>query len=232
MSPQGVFRGDADFSLSQFEIRATGVARMPPSPLIDQDVNAIDRRQFVRMMSAGGSAFFLGPFFDQLSSWFGGGSKYAFDLPGEWVEILGQPLKGYAAFIGGLQLKNFTVRQVIEPHLKMRGNVRCGLPPTAMWKRMKATLLVADEIATQLGEKPEVVISAYRSPAYNARCPGAASGSQHTRNTALDLQFPSSPKTVAAVAKELRAKGLFKGGVGLYSGFVHIDTRGTNATWG
>ncbi len=183
-------------------------------------------------MSAGGVALLATSPFDFLARLFGGG-KEAFDLPSEWHEILGQPLKGYAAFVGGLQLKRLTVRQIIAPHLKERGGVRSGIPPTSMWKRMRPTLLVADQVALRLGDRVETVVSAYRSPAYNARCPGAASGSQHLRNVALDLQYEkSSPGEVAAVARSLRAQGKFLGGVGKYGNFTHIDTRGANADWG
>jgi uncharacterized protein YcbK (DUF882 family) len=51
------------------------------------------------------------------------------------------------------------------------------------------------------------------------------------RNVALDLQFDSRPSKVAKVARALREEGRFRGGIGLYPDFVHVDTRGTNATW-
>lgn len=194
---------------------------------------SIDRRQFLGMTSMAGAALFLGPTLGKLGKIFGGPATDPLaDLPAEWFEILGSPLKGYASFLGGLRLKNISVRQIIEPHLKLRGEVRCGMPPSSIWMKMKPTLLVADKLAERLNEKVETVISAYRSPAYNARCPGAASGSQHMRNVALDLVFPSSSRTVTAAAKELREEGVFKGGIGHYPNFTHVDTRGTNATWG
>jgi hypothetical protein len=155
-----------------------------------------------------------------------------FGLPQEWSTILGAPLKGYASFLGGLQLKHLSVKQIIEPHLKLRGEVRSGIPPAGMWMKMKPTLLVADQIAERLGEKVDTVISAYRSPAYNARCPGASKHSQHMNNVALDLVFASSPRKVAKVAHSLRDEGKFRGGIGLYPDFTHVDTRGTNANWG
>jgi len=35
-----------------------------------------------------------------------------------------------------------------------------------------------------------------------------------------------------AEAKKMREEGLFRGGLGLYKTFIHLDTRGRNATWG
>jgi hypothetical protein len=198
------------------------------------DTLIMDRRRFVGMLGMSGAAMIFGPSIGSFSSWFGSSSQSnPFNLPEEWVKALGAPLRGYSSFISGLQLKNISLRQIIEPHMKMRSEVRSGIPPATLWKNMRPTLLVADQIAERLGEKVDTIISAYRSPAYNARCPGAASGSQHMSNKALDLQFPnSSPAKVAKIAHKLRDEGRFKGGIGLYPDFVHVDTRGTNANWG
>jgi hypothetical protein len=209
-------------------------------PMVDRkltshDLQPMDRRKFVALLGMSGAAMFLAPNFGDKLSWLGGQSASPanpFNLPEEWVHVLGEPLKGYSSFLAGLQLKNISLQQIIEPHMKMRSEVRCGIPPATLWKSMRPTLLVADQIAERLNEKVETVISAYRSPAYNARCPGAKSGSQHMANKALDLQFSSSPRKVARVAHELRAEGKFSGGIGLYPDFTHVDTRGTNTDWG
>ncbi|MGC1481948.1 MAG: D-Ala-D-Ala carboxypeptidase family metallohydrolase [Chthoniobacterales bacterium] len=196
----------------------------------------LERREFVRLLGMGGVGLLAaassgGSIFDFLGRMFGP-KKPAFGVPEEWLPTLGQPLIGYSAFVGGLQLKHVSVRQVISPHLKVRGDVRCGLPPTAIWKKMRPTLLMLDEMGELLGEDVGEVISAYRSPAYNAKCPGAASGSHHMRNVALDLVFSkSSPRRVAEAAKEVRSRGKFIGGIGRYSNFTHIDTRGEAADW-
>jgi uncharacterized protein YcbK (DUF882 family) len=75
------------------------------------------------------------------------------------------------------------------------------------------------------------IVSAYRSPAYNATCSGARRGSWHQANVALDVKFAASPSTVAGAARSLRSRGLFRGGVGRYGTFTHIDTRGRNVDW-
>lgn len=201
-----------------------------PSPMPEAtDPTLFDRREFVGMLSAGGAGLFLEPF----AKLFGLGPKAPpFDIPKEWLAQLGQPARGYSAFLGGMQLKRVSVRQMLEAHVKIRGSVANTIPPATLWRNMRPTLLVAEQIGNRLGENVRVVISAYRSPAYNARCEGAARDSQHVRNLALDLQFTSPPRRVAQVARDLRAEGKFRGGVGLYRGFVHVDTRGSNADWG
>jgi uncharacterized protein YcbK (DUF882 family) len=88
-----------------------------------------------------------------------------------------------------------------------------------------------DKVSARLGEPVHEVISVYRCPAYNATCPGAKSHSYHMRNNAVDMRFNASPRKVAATARDMRKAGLFKGGVGQYPGFTHVDTRGSNADW-
>jgi hypothetical protein len=45
------------------------------------------------------------------------------------------------------------------------------------------------------------------------------------------VKFPVRASKVTAMARELRNLGLFKGGVGGYWNFTHIDARGTNVNW-
>lgn len=153
-------------------------------------------------------------------------------LPGVWVKKEGdQTIQNYANFLTGLRLKFVTPLQVIQAHAKTKGSLWNTLPPKSMWRAMAGTLQAADHIAATLGQPIKEVTSAYRSPSYNRRCPGAKSNSWHMQNFALDLQFGASPSTVASVARQLRGRGLFKGGIGRYSSFTHIDTRGSNVDW-
>ena len=96
---------------------------------------------------------------------------------------------------------------------------------------MGYTLRVVDRIAMEMNVSEVEIVSAYRNPAYNARCPGAKAGSYHQANVAADVVFPVRASKVAATARDLRRRGLFRGGVGGYAGFTHIDTRGKNANW-
>ena len=69
--------------------------------------------------------------------------------------------------------------------------------------------------------------SGYRDPAYNASIPGASVNSQHVKGKAADIVCRNgSPLEVAMTAE---AMGM--GGIGLYSGFTHIDTRDGKSRW-
>ena len=63
------------------------------------------------------------------------------------------------------------------------------------------------------------------------RCPGAKSSSWHQVKCAVDVVFPARASSVTRTIRDLRNRGLFRGGVGGYSGFTHIDTRGQNVDW-
>ena len=153
------------------------------------------------------------------------------DLPAEWVARQGSNLKAYVAYLGSLRLQKLTVRQVIEAHAKQRGTVWNTLPPRSLWRQMVPTLRVIDRLSQELEQPVKEIVSAYRCPAYNARCAGARSGSWHQANVAVDVQFAVAASTVAQTARTLRSRGLFRGGVGRYSGFTHVDTRGQNVDW-
>lgn len=153
------------------------------------------------------------------------------DLPSEWVRRQGSNLDAYANYLAGLKLRHVTPEQVIAAHAKRRGSVWNSLPPKSLWKNMKPTLKVVDKVAAELGQPVKEIVSAYRSPAYNARCAGAKSRSWHMSNVAVDVTFGTRAWNVASKARSLRSRGLFKGGVGRYSGFTHIDTRGQSVDW-
>ena len=75
--------------------------------------------------------------------------------------------------------------------------------------------------------KPVTINSAYRTPAYNKKV-GGASASQHVKGTACDIVVSGVP--ASAVAAFLEAK-YPKNGIGQYSTFTHIDTRGWKSYW-
>ena len=154
------------------------------------------------------------------------------DLPQEWLIKQGPLVQEYARYLNTLKFKNLTTRQVIEAHAKEKGGVWNNLPPKQWWTRMGYTLRVVDRIAVELKSPVEEIVSAYRCPIYNAHCEGAKVGSWHQANVAVDVRFPMSAYKVTAVSRNLRDRGLFKGGVGSYPNFTHVDTRGTNINWG
>lgn len=153
------------------------------------------------------------------------------DLPPDWARAQGTLLREYTGYLWKLKLKSISPAQVIEAHAKSKGSVWNTLPPKAWWTRMGYTLRVADRIAAEMNVSSVEVVSAYRSPAYNAHCEGAKVGSWHQANVAVDVKFPVRASQVTAAARNLRDRGLFKGGVGGYWNFTHIDTRGENMNW-
>lgn len=153
------------------------------------------------------------------------------DLPQEWLTRQGSLLNDYARHLGSLRLSRVTPKQVIASHAKQRGGVWNSLPPKSMWGNISPTLKVIDRLAGELGMPVKEVVSAYRSPAYNARCPGAKSNSYHMANVAVDVRYAVSPSQVTKEARDLRNRGVFSGGVGSYPDFTHVDTRGMNVDW-
>ncbi len=100
-------------------------------------------------------------------------------------------------------------------------------PPRSLWPSLLAVTKVADEARHRLG-KAVKINSAYRNAAYN-RAIGGASASIHMRGGALDLS--GSPATLHKILTQMRREGLFRGGIGKYRTFVHVDVRGKNADW-
>ncbi len=140
--------------------------------------------------------------------------------------------KDYAEFLGNLDLRYIAPHEILAPHRRELNGIANVLPPRQYWKRMIPTLQVADELRQRLGCKLRYITSAFRSPEYNAQCPGASPKSYHTKNLALDLVYDCPPPDAIAEAKKMRAEGIFRGGLGLYQTFIHIDTRGRNSDWG
>lgn len=136
----------------------------------------------------------------------------------------------YFEYLDRLQLRFFTPREIA-----FRGASDSGLklnadPPPELWPNIVRTAWLADQVREYLGS-PIRVLSAYRSPAYNSAISGA-SQSRHLSNDALDLQpLSCTPKKLHAALVGFREAGLFRGGLGLYPSFVHLDRRGSNADW-
>ena len=145
------------------------------------------------------------------------------------------PLPGendYGEYIESLGLRHISPHEIFSAHRRNRNGISNSLPPKELWTRITPTLKAADELRHRLGVPLTYITSAYRSPAYNRQCPGAAKYSQHMENRALDLVYACPPEDAFKEACRMRGEGSFKGGLGLYSSFIHIDTRGRNATWG
>ena len=151
-------------------------------------------------------------------------------IPDDWFKI--EPnVHQYGNYILDLNLKNITPRMVIAPHFKNRGKIRNSIPPKKLWKQIGPTLKVVDKLCDEIGLPIKELLSVYRSPEYNKAVRGNK-GSYHMCNRAIDVAFKNkSSWRVAKAARQLRSDNFFKGGIGTYHSFVHIDTRGKNADW-
>ena len=127
---------------------------------------------------------------------------------------------------------NFGAGEFTSYFARERKGVKNSLPSQLLWKNIVPALRIVDELRDSFG-KSCTILSSYRSPDYN-KAVGGASSSQHLEFTALDIAFDGiSPQRVYDQLLEWRKAGKFTGGLGIYpsSSFVHIDTRGRNATW-
>lgn len=142
-----------------------------------------------------------------------------------------RPGESFNAWFARQGFKHFKADEFTSYFRTERRGVKNSEPPREMWKLIVPTLRIVDELREKLG-RSIVILSSYRSPAYNAPIDGAARKSFHMRFQALDIVVAGvTPRRVFEQLKAWRDAGKFKGGLGLYSSFVHIDTRGTNATW-
>lgn len=160
-----------------------------------------------------------------------GGTPDKSEIPPSLRGVIGANGDAYRKFLSRVGFRKISVQQIMDSHSKSRRGVHNTLPPRQLWGNIRTTLIALDKVASHLDEPVAEVLSVYRSPAYNATCPGAKSHSYHLRNNAIDVKFHSSPRKVAAMARDMRKSGLFKGGVGRYPDFTHMDTRGFNADW-
>lgn len=117
-----------------------------------------------------------------------------------------------------------------DPNSPARGlNTR---PPENLWDNIELTIKTLDRFRLLIGS-PVRIVNAYRSPKYN-RAIGGAKNSQHMQFNALDFVVDgnSRPSDWATLLRSMRDdQHAFMGGVGLYSTFVHVDTRGNKADW-
>ena len=204
----------------------------------EDNPSILTRRKMLGMVALAGAGLFAGT--PKASGFFNffeflglapPGTLADLEIPSDWQSRLGPQLPAYAHYLKSLRLRNLTIKQLIDPHRRTRGKIQNVLPPKPLWRNIRNTAKVVDGLSRRLDLNPKAIISAYRSPSYNRSCRGARS-SQHLRNNAMDITFPCAPGKVTAMAREMRSAGIFQGGVGLYSGFTHIDTRGSNVDWG
>lgn len=148
--------------------------------------------------------------------------------------------RDFELFVDGLSLPNFRGREFTPYWSRVRSGVRNGVPPESLWNNIVPTLVVLQKLRTELGVWITLT-STYRRPAYNRAIAGAGA-SFHMDFKAIDFSCATgSPSDWARSLKGYRGQAfdlpgihgdyIFRGGVGIYDTFVHIDTRGWDANW-
>lgn len=139
-------------------------------------------------------------------------------------------------------MTNATVDTGPSVHLSWR-ELQChdGTPYPSEWRDDRAHVLgmTFEAVRDLLGGLPLVILSGYRTAAYNSTVEGAALNSQHVQGRALDIAHPRlSARAVfdRIFAAQRRGELPLLGGLGLYGTFVHMDVRpksqpGHLATW-
>jgi len=104
-------------------------------------------------------------------------------------------------------------------------------PPEALWENCIELARVLQAIREKAGVEVRIN-SCYRAPPYNTCIKGAQS-SQHMQFKAADITIKDggSARSWHKLVLGLRNKGVFKGGLGRYNTFVHVDVRGENRDW-
>lgn len=122
-----------------------------------------------------------------------------------------------------------------SPQVLNMGNGVEDAEPGDGWKKLNGDVIIrAMRIARRMGVRL-YINSGYRSPQYNAKQPGAASGSLHMSGKALDVSMTNS----SGLANTEESRNNFIkiasqegiAGIGTYGTFIHIDV-GTRRTWG
>ena len=130
---------------------------------------------------------------------------------------------------------NFSVDEFLRKGGAHGGTGPCaGLntdPPQDKWQNAVELARVLQALREEFGA-PIVITNMYRSPKYN-KCIGGAKSSQHMEFRAADIKVSNGQSATQWHSRivSLRNSGLFRGGVGRYKSFVHVDTRGSNADW-
>lgn len=141
-------------------------------------------------------------------------------------------------FVDQLGLRHIRGSELSWLWTRSRKLVVNSVPPSHLWPNIIHPLVVLDEIRERLG-RPVRITSSYRSPAYNTAVGGELM-SYHKLFAAIDFTTPAGPEAASRVARQLRGTRLklpgggsfiWKGGIGIYPTFVHIDARGVDANW-
>lgn len=145
-----------------------------------------------------------------------------------------------AAEIESWQLRYFTPAELLflgENHHNPESAAygKNSLPPTLkLLRQLRPTAEVLDQLRHQV-DRPMTTNSVYRNTAYN-RLVGGAPQSRHLRCEAVDVRLLvytwAGHKRLMRLAVEARHQGLWRGGLGLYRTFIHLDVGSRNRNFG
>lgn len=128
------------------------------------------------------------------------------------------------------KFRNFKAHEFTWYFSKVRNGVKNSIPPQSLWENIVPTLRILDDLR-DFFKKPININSTYRALPYN-RAIGSPDGSMHVKFNAIDFTVSGvAPSVVFKKLLEWRNAGKWKGGLGKYATFTHIDTRKNNATW-
>jgi hypothetical protein len=134
----------------------------------------------------------------------------------------------YEQYLSGLRTPNFKPYEIMYMGASNESLQTNTLPPENLWGNILETLWVLQLLRTYVGI-PFRPVSIYRSPKYNQQI-GGEPGSWHLKNNAIDFTCKNLDLAWRTL-QDWRFVRVFKGGIGLYNTFIHLDTRGYNATW-
>lgn len=132
-------------------------------------------------------------------------------------------------------MNNLTDRQPSEYLFWKELNCKDGTPYPLEYRLDGTVHRLAhtfDNIRKLTGGQPLIVLSGYRTPAYNTLI-GGAPASQHLRGRALDIKSSVMKPEILYDIIRTNALALGVRGLGLYETFVHFDIRTTAhlVTW-
>ena len=132
-----------------------------------------------------------------------------------------------------LMLEHVGDVELVTPHFAWRELACKDGSQVPSDHRPNAVALCAEleVLRAELG-RPIYITSGYRTPEHNRRVGGARSSFHLTARAADIVVAGFLPGEVYATIERLIREGrMHEGGLGLYRGWVHLDTRGKRARW-
>jgi hypothetical protein len=164
------------------------------------------------------------------------------DAPDEalTIEAFGGLASQLEARIDGWDLQHFKGSEFTPYWSRTKNGVSNSAPPQNLWNNIAKTLAVLQRLRDEM-EASITLTSTYRDPDYNAAV-GGEPNSLHKKFKAIDFVCAKgTPAQWASKLKSYRGDTFinpadkqpfqFRGGIGRYGTFVHVDTRGVDKDW-